>query len=79
MSLRTFVVAIFAGGLALSAVAVGCHGSSDPGPFPGPDAGHLGGPAVGDGGNIPDDARQLDATGTGGPQDAPIITYDGGF
>jgi hypothetical protein len=77
---RKLVVAILAGGLALSAAAVGCHGSSDPGPFPGPDAGHIGGPGVGDGGNFPDDARPVDTFGTGGgPQDAPVITYDGGF
>jgi hypothetical protein len=77
-STRHLVAAILAGALALSAAAVGCHGSSDPGPFPLPDAGRIGGPGGGDGG-FPGDAGFQDAAGTGIPQDAPGTFHDSGF
>jgi hypothetical protein len=74
MSLRSILMAIFLGGLALGLSELGCDGIDAPGPprFPGPDGGSLGGPPGGnyDGGLVPND---------GGFQDAPMTVHlDGG-
>lgn len=75
---RPLVVAILAGALALAGIAVGCHGTSEPAPFPpGPDGGTLNN-GLGDGGNLPDDARPIDSF-TPPIQDAPVVSHDSGF
>lgn len=67
--MRSIVLAILVGGLALGLAEVGCDGIDAPGPpgFPLPDGGSLGGPPPSnDGGLVPND---------GGYQDAPTTLH----
>jgi hypothetical protein len=77
-SKRLALCAILAGGLAYGLIDLGCNSSGTPrGPFPVPDAGHVGsnspGPGPFDGGQTPDDAFNPP------PQDAGSFPSDSGF